>query len=76
LQAFEYFYVGRGCGSPEFYSVGPDWFQYNFVDEEFVVYRVFLKKEETIEAAVKLSTTKYNGQVGTKHRNTLMYSLP
>jgi hypothetical protein len=41
LEAFEYFYVGRGCSSPELYSVGPDWFQYSFVDEEFVVYREF-----------------------------------
>jgi hypothetical protein len=39
LEAFEYFYVGRGCGFPELYSVGPDWFQYSFVDED--VYRVF-----------------------------------
>jgi hypothetical protein len=23
------------------YSIGPDWFQYSFVDEEFVVYREF-----------------------------------
>jgi hypothetical protein len=23
------------------YSVGPDWFEYSFVDEEFVVYREF-----------------------------------
>jgi hypothetical protein len=37
LEAFEYFYAGRGCGSPELYSVGPDW----FVDEEFVVCREF-----------------------------------
>jgi hypothetical protein len=42
LEAFEYFYVGRGCYSPELYSVGPDWFQYDFVDEEFVVYRGFV----------------------------------
>jgi hypothetical protein len=41
LEAFEYFYIGRGCGSPELYSVGPDWFQYSFVDEKFVVYREF-----------------------------------
>jgi hypothetical protein len=41
LEALEYFYVRRGCGSPEVYSVGPDWFKYNFVDEEFVVYREF-----------------------------------
>jgi hypothetical protein len=41
LEAFEYFYFGRGCGSPEMYSVGSDWFQYNFVDKEFVVYREF-----------------------------------
>jgi hypothetical protein len=34
-------YVGRGCGSPELYSVGPDWFESSFVDEEFVVYRGF-----------------------------------
>jgi hypothetical protein len=39
LEAFEYFYVRRGCGSPELYSVGPDWFEYSFVDEEFVVCR-------------------------------------
>jgi hypothetical protein len=25
LEAFEYFYVGHGCSSPELYSVGPDW---------------------------------------------------
>jgi hypothetical protein len=36
---FEYFYVGLGCGSPELYSIGPDWFEFSFVDEEFVVYR-------------------------------------
>jgi hypothetical protein len=23
------------------YSVGPDWFEHSFVDEEFVVYREF-----------------------------------
>jgi hypothetical protein len=38
-EALEYFYVG--CGSPELYSIGPDWFEYRFVDEEFVVYREF-----------------------------------
>jgi hypothetical protein len=38
---FEYFYVGRGCGSPDLYSIGPDWFEYNVVDEEFVVYGQF-----------------------------------
>jgi hypothetical protein len=37
----EYFYVGRGCGSPELHSEGPDWFEYSFVDEHFVVYREF-----------------------------------
>jgi hypothetical protein len=37
LEAFEYFYVGLGCGSPELYCVGPDWFQYSFVDEELNV---------------------------------------
>jgi hypothetical protein len=26
---------------PQLYSVGPDWFEYGFVDEEFVVYREF-----------------------------------
>jgi hypothetical protein len=41
LGAFKYFYVGLGCGSPELYSVGPNWFEYSFVDEEFVVYREF-----------------------------------
>jgi hypothetical protein len=41
LEALEYFCVGRGCGSPEFHSVGPNWFEYRFVDEEFVVYREF-----------------------------------
>jgi hypothetical protein len=41
LETFQYFYVGRGCGSPELYSVGLDWFEYNFVDEMFVVYREF-----------------------------------
>jgi hypothetical protein len=30
LEAFEYFYVGCGCGSPELYSVGPNWFEYTF----------------------------------------------
>jgi hypothetical protein len=35
------FYVGRGCGSPEFYIVGSDWFEYSFVDEEFDVCRQF-----------------------------------
>jgi hypothetical protein len=25
LEAFEYFCVGRECGSPDLYSVGPDW---------------------------------------------------
>jgi hypothetical protein len=34
-------YVALGCGSPELYSVGPDWFEYSFVDEELVVYREF-----------------------------------
>jgi hypothetical protein len=37
LEALEYFYVGCGCGSPELYSIGTDWFEYSFVDEEFVV---------------------------------------
>jgi hypothetical protein len=37
LEALEYFYVGRECSSPELYSVGPDWLEYSFVDEEFVV---------------------------------------
>jgi hypothetical protein len=46
LEAFKYFYVGRGCGSPELYSVCPDWFEYSFVDEEFVVYREFLFASE------------------------------
>jgi hypothetical protein len=49
MEAFKYIYVGCGCGSPELYSVGssdlysvgPDWFEYSFVDEEFVVYREF-----------------------------------
>jgi hypothetical protein len=41
LKAFEYFYVGRGCSSPELYSVGFRWFEYSFVDGEFVVYREF-----------------------------------
>jgi hypothetical protein len=40
LEAFEYFYVVCGYGPPELYSVGPDWFEYSFVDE-FVVYREF-----------------------------------
>jgi hypothetical protein len=41
LEAFQYFYeyIGCACGSPELYSVGPDWFEYSFVDVEFVVYR-------------------------------------
>jgi hypothetical protein len=39
MEAYEYFYAGRGCGSPELYYVGPDWFEYSFVNEEFVVYR-------------------------------------
>jgi hypothetical protein len=43
LEAFNYYlYVGRGCGSPGLYSVGPNWFEYSFVDEEFVVYRVLI----------------------------------
>jgi hypothetical protein len=41
LEAFKYFYVGHGCGSPELYSLGPDWFEYSFVDEEFVACREF-----------------------------------
>jgi hypothetical protein len=41
LEMSEYFYVGRGCGSQELYSVGPDWFKYSFIDEKFVVYREF-----------------------------------
>jgi hypothetical protein len=41
LEAFEYFYVERECGSPELYCVGPDWFEYSLVDEEFVIYREF-----------------------------------
>jgi hypothetical protein len=41
LEAFKYFYVGLRCGSTELYSIGPDWFEYSFVDEEFVVYRKF-----------------------------------
>jgi hypothetical protein len=32
LEAFEYFYVGSGCDSPELYFVGPDWFEYSFVE--------------------------------------------
>jgi hypothetical protein len=39
LETFEYLYDERGCGSPELYSIGPDWFEYSFVDEEFIVYR-------------------------------------
>jgi hypothetical protein len=35
LEAFEDFYVGRGCCSPELYSVCPDCFEYSFVDEEW-----------------------------------------
>jgi hypothetical protein len=35
LEAFRYFYVERGCGSAELYSVGPDWF------EEFVFIESF-----------------------------------
>jgi hypothetical protein len=41
LEAFECFYVGRGCASPELYSVGPDWFECSFVDGEFAVCREF-----------------------------------
>jgi hypothetical protein len=41
LEVFEYFYVERGCGSPELYFVGTDWFECSFIDEEFVVYREF-----------------------------------
>jgi hypothetical protein len=41
LEVFKYFYVGCGCSSPELYSIGTDWFEYNFVDEEFVVYIEF-----------------------------------
>jgi hypothetical protein len=40
MEALEYVYVGRGCGFPELYSVGPKWFEYSLVDK-FVVYRVF-----------------------------------
>jgi hypothetical protein len=29
LEAYEYFYVGRGYSFPELCSVGPDWFEYN-----------------------------------------------
>jgi hypothetical protein len=39
LETFEYFYVGRGCGSPELYSVGPVWFEYSLVNKKSVVYR-------------------------------------
>jgi hypothetical protein len=42
LEAFEYFYVGRGHSSPKLYSVGSDWFEYSFVDDKFVVYRVLI----------------------------------
>jgi hypothetical protein len=41
VEVFEDFYVGCGCGSPELYSVGRDWFEYSFIDEEFVVCREF-----------------------------------
>jgi hypothetical protein len=41
MEAFEYLYVGRGCGSPQLYYVGSDWFEYSFIREEFVVYREF-----------------------------------
>jgi hypothetical protein len=39
LETFENFYVacGCGCGSPELYSVGPDWYEYSFVDEELFI---------------------------------------
>jgi hypothetical protein len=49
LEVFEYFYVGRGCDSPELFSIGPDWFEYSFVDEEFVVGAqvVFICKNRT-----------------------------
>jgi hypothetical protein len=40
LETFEYLYVGCGCGPPELYSIGPDWFEYSFVDKDFV-YREF-----------------------------------
>jgi hypothetical protein len=41
LEAFAYFYAGRGCGSPELYSVGPDWFEYSFVDEDLLFIKSF-----------------------------------
>jgi hypothetical protein len=41
LEAFEDFYIGHGCGSQEFYSIGSNWFEYSFVDEEFVICREF-----------------------------------
>jgi hypothetical protein len=37
LEVFKDFYVGHACGSPELYSIDPDWFEYSFVDEKFVV---------------------------------------
>jgi hypothetical protein len=42
LEVFEYFYVGRRCGSPELYSIGPDWFEYSFVDEELTPHKHIL----------------------------------
>jgi hypothetical protein len=39
LEGFEDFYVGRGCCSPELYSIGPDVFEHTFVDKECVVCR-------------------------------------
>jgi hypothetical protein len=41
------FYVERACASPGLYSVGPDWFEYSFVDEEFVNVGYFVNRPYT-----------------------------
>jgi hypothetical protein len=41
LETFQNFYVGSGSRTPEFYSVGPDWFEYCFIYDKFVVCREF-----------------------------------
>jgi hypothetical protein len=33
--------IRRECVSPVFYSIGPDWFEHGFVDEEFIICREF-----------------------------------
>jgi hypothetical protein len=41
LETFQNFYVGCGSRTPELYSISPDWFEYCFIYEKFVVCRVF-----------------------------------